>query len=109
MSLPRVVLVFDDDFERLLGMLRRRDIMRGLEPQFLVSGSLEYRQKFFDVEIDPNLSELSYDRIVAHMHKRASCLVREFMTPITATIPYDAHIRRLCAKWLTTTPACSRR
>ena len=52
MSLPRVALVFDDGFSDLLGLLRRRDIMRGLEPRFLVGGSLEYRQKLFDVEID---------------------------------------------------------
>ncbi len=31
LSLPRVALVFDDDFSELLGVLRRRGIMRGLE------------------------------------------------------------------------------
>ena len=42
-SLPRTALVFDESFSDLLGKLRRRDIMRGLEPEFLVTGSLEYR------------------------------------------------------------------
>ena len=40
LSLPRVALVFDEDFNDLRGFLRRRDIMRGLEPGFLISGSL---------------------------------------------------------------------
>jgi CBS domain-containing protein len=33
-SLPRVVLVFDEEYS-LLGIVRRRDILRGLEPEFL--------------------------------------------------------------------------
>ncbi|MBU0983642.1 MAG: CBS domain-containing protein [candidate division Zixibacteria bacterium] len=33
-SLPRFVLVFDEEY-RLLGLVRRRDILRGLEPEFL--------------------------------------------------------------------------
>ena len=94
LSLPRVALVFDDDFSDLLGLLRRRDIMRGLEPRFLVGGSLEYRRKLFDVEIDPNLAELSYDRIVAGIRKRADRLVKEFMTSIKATINHDDHIMK---------------
>ena len=62
-SLPRVILVFDG-IDVLVGYIRRRDIMRGLEPNFLVSQPLEYRQKLFDVSVDPNLSELTHDRVV---------------------------------------------
>jgi len=93
-TLPRVALVFDDDFSDLVGLLRRRDIMRGLEPRFLVGGSLDYRRKLFDVEIDPNLTELSHDKIVARIRKRADRLVREFMIPIKATIRHDDHIMK---------------
>ncbi len=94
LSLARVALVFDEEFNDLLGMLRRRDIMRGLEPRFLVSGSLKYRRKLFDVDIDPNLSELSYDRMIAHIRKRANRLVRQFMVPIKVTINHDDHIMK---------------
>ena len=93
-SLPRTALVFDEDFADLLGMLRRRDIMRGLEPTFLASGSMEYRRKLFNVEIDPNLSELSYDRIIARIRTRATRLVRDFMVPIKATINHDDHLMK---------------
>ncbi|NQT37088.1 MAG: CBS domain-containing protein [Planctomycetes bacterium] len=91
---PRVALVFDERRGELLGMLRRRDIMRGLEPRFMHSGSLDYQRKVFDVEIDPNLAELSYDKTVAGIRKRAGRLVREFMIPIKATIRHDDHIMK---------------
>ena len=94
LSLPRVALVFDDGFSDLLGLLRRRDIMRGLEPRFLVGGSLEYSRKLFEVEIDPNLSELSHDKTIARIRKRADLLVRQFMIPIRATINHDDHIMK---------------
>ena len=94
LSLPRVALVFDEPFGRLLGMLRRRDIMRGLEPRFLVSASMEYRRKLFDVEVDPNLSELSHDKILAGLKRRANRLVRDYMVPIQATIGHDDHMAK---------------
>jgi CBS-domain-containing membrane protein len=94
LSLPRVALVFDENFSELLGMLRRRDIMRGLEPKFLLSGSMEYGRKLFDVQVDPNLAEISSDKIVAHMRQRADRPVRDFMIPIPATIDYDDHLMK---------------
>ena len=75
-SLPRVALVFDDGFQDLLGLLRRRDIMRGLEPRFLVHGSLKYQQKLFEVKMDPNLPELSHDTRIARIRERSGRLVR---------------------------------
>lgn len=93
-ALPRVALVFDDGFGNLRGMLRRRDIMRGLEPRFLRSASLEYRRKLFDVEIDSNLAELSHEKVVARMRARAGRLVKDFVIPIKVTIDYDDHIMK---------------
>ena len=92
LSLPRVALVFDDDLEELRGLLRRRDIMRGLEPRFLVTGSLDYRRKLFNVKADPHLSELPFEKMIAHMRKRAERLVRDYTTPIQATIGHDERI-----------------
>jgi CBS domain-containing protein len=90
-SLPRVALVFDEDFNDLRGFLRRRDIMRGLEPGFLISGSLGYRRQLFNVDIDPNLSELSHDTLVSGLRTRAALLVRDFMMPIKATVNRSDH------------------
>jgi CBS domain-containing protein len=91
-SLARAALVFDKSFRKLLGVLRRRDIMRGLEPRFLDSRPLEYTRKLFDIETDPNLSELSYDKIIQHVREQAERLVGEVMMPIKATIDSDDHI-----------------
>ena len=93
-SLPRMALVFDEGLSTLLGMLRRRDILRALEPRFLVSGSLDYRRKLFNVDVDPNLSELSYDKMIAHIRKQADRLVKDCVIPIKATIDYDDHIMK---------------
>ena len=93
-SLPRTALVFDQGRTELLGMLRRRDIMRGLEPKFLLGGALDYRRKLFDVEIDPNLAELSHDKMIAGLHRRAERLARDFMRPIRATIGFEDHIMK---------------
>jgi len=93
-SLPRTALVFDETLTDLLGMLRRRDIMRGLEPKFLLSGSMDYGRKLFDVEIDPNLAELSHEKIIAGIRRRAERLVKDYMIPIKATIEHHDHIMK---------------
>jgi CBS domain-containing protein len=56
-SMPRVLLVFDTD-NQLLGMVRRRDILRGLEPEFHQDLGESHPEAHFKTEIDPNLSDL---------------------------------------------------
>jgi CBS-domain-containing membrane protein len=90
-SLPRVVLVFDDTY-RLLGTVRRRDILRGLEPSFLTSQPLEYRKKLFDVKMDPNLSMLSPERLLEGLRERAERPVRDVMQPIKVTVDFHDHL-----------------
>jgi CBS domain-containing protein len=91
-SLARVALVFDEEFTDLRGLLRRRDIMRGLEPGFLGGGPLDYQRKLFDVSVDPNLCELPDDKLIARIRQRARAPVAQFMIPIPATVEQDAHI-----------------
>jgi CBS domain-containing protein len=92
-SLPRVLLVVENG-EELVGILRRRDIMRGLEPRFLVSQRMEYRKKFFDVAVDPNLSELPFDRVVKGIQAQADRPVRDVMRGVEATIQPDDHVMK---------------
>ena len=51
-------------------------------------------EKLFNVEVDPNLSELPYEKIIAGIRKRADHLVKDFMIPIKATINCDDHIMK---------------
>ncbi len=90
-SLPRVVLVFDEKYQ-LVGLLRRRDILRGLEPEFLLEKPLDYRKKLFDVKVDPNLSEISFDKILEGVRKRADRPVSDVMIPVSGTADYNDHI-----------------
>ena len=92
-SLPRVLLVFDA-IEVLVGYVRRRDIMMGLEPKYLVVQPLEYRKKLFDVAVDPNLSELSADRVITGIREQAGRPVSDVMRPIEAVLQADDHIMK---------------
>lgn len=93
-SLPRWVLVFDEKYQ-LMGTARRRDILRGLEPEFLANKPIEDKKSLFSVEIDPNLSELSYDKLLDGMRKRAERPVSDVMRPIKTTVNYEDHIIKL--------------
>ena len=90
-SLPRWLLVFSSEGQ-LVGSVRRRDIMRGLEPKFLVSEPLDYRKKLFDVKIDPDLSELSYDHLIKEVREQAARPVKKVMKPLQVTIHHDDHL-----------------
>jgi CBS domain-containing protein len=90
-SLPRNILVFDEE-NRLVGWIRRRDILRALEPRYLVQQPLYYRKKLFDVKIDPNLSELSYDHVLKGLREQAKRTVGDIMRPIVETVDVNDHI-----------------
>ncbi len=95
-SLPRVLLVVDAE-GRLAGYARRRDIMRGLVPKSLVSEPAYRRKRLFDVGVDPNLSELSYDRIAHAIRERARRPVEDVTLPLDASLDADDHfIKAVC-------------
>ncbi len=91
-SLPRGVLVFDERYQ-LLGMVGRRDILRGLEPEFMAP-SLHQKQPF-GVAIDTNLSELSFDRMATRLRDRAERPVSDVMIPIKVTVQADDHFLKV--------------
>ncbi len=100
-SLPRVLLVFDHD-DDLVGIVRRRDIMRGLEPSFLVNQPLEYRVKLFEVAADPHLSELSselskevaLERVVKGLRDQANRPVGDVLRPIPTSLGPDDQVMK---------------
>ena len=92
-SLPRALLVFDQ-IHVAVGYVRRRDLMLGLEPNFLVSRRVEHPRQPFDVAVDPNLSELSYDRMVQGLRDRAGRPVSDVMRPIEAILDADDHVMK---------------
>ena len=99
-SLPRVLLVFDANHV-LVGYVRRRDIMRGLEPRHVVSRPLNYARKPFEVAVDFNLSELSYDHLVEDIQKQVRRRVHEVMRPIETTVGADDHVMKAIQEMVT--------
>jgi len=96
-SLPRALLVFDDD-QQLLGIVRRRDILRGLEPKFLRTMPIPHRKQLFEVEVDPNLVVLSSGRIAQAVREQAEHKVSEIMQPIVATVKRSDHLTKVIYK-----------
>ncbi len=90
-SLPRVLLVFEEDYT-LVGMVRRRDILKGLEPKFLVRKSLKARKKLFDGSEDHQFSKIDYKKILRGVLDNAERPVSEVAMPIQASINYYDHI-----------------
>ena len=90
-SMPRVLLVLDES-HKLVGLARRRDIMRGLEPEFLVTKPLRIRKALFDIEVDPNLSEMQFDKLIHGLVERSKRPVRDIMRPAKVFIDINDHI-----------------
>lgn len=90
-SLPRGILVFDEEY-RLLGIAGRRDILRGLEPDFLADKPLEFRMELFNIEIDAEQHAPFYERIMKAAGEQTRRLITDVMRPVGAVIDYEDHI-----------------
>ena len=90
-SLPRVVLVLDEQ-DRLVGICRRRDILRGLEPKSLLTQPLDYRKKLFNVAADPHLSALLSGHWSEGIADQADRPVSDVMQRLDASIDCDENI-----------------
>jgi len=93
-SLPRVILVFDEKY-RLLGLVRRRDLLRGLEPSFLSSPTAQADQDLLDFQSAGAFEDHSIDRVVSSIRERAERPVRDVMLPIAATADFNDNIMKL--------------
>ncbi|MBS1261958.1 MAG: hypothetical protein MAG453_01296 [Calditrichaeota bacterium] len=83
-SIPRVVLVFDETY-RLMGFVRRRDILRGLLPSYLLEDADEGIRSTYDIHVDPNLSDV-FAAEEGDIAEQANRPVSEVMNPIVHTI-----------------------
>ena len=90
-GIPRMLLVFDQA-NILVGILRRRDIFRGLEPKFLLHKELDYRKKLFDVQVDPNLSEMSPEQMMSGIKEQAKRPVTDVMHPVKIWVNHNDHV-----------------
>ncbi len=93
-SLPRAVLVTDEDY-KIVGMIRRRDILRGLEPRGFFGRRVHHPKYYFDIEPDLNLVEAAFDHLANRCLKQADEPVANYMVPIEHTVNYSDHILKI--------------
>jgi CBS-domain-containing membrane protein len=92
-SIPRVLLVFDEAY-RLMGFVRRRDILRGLLPSFFAE-SKSHLSSMFDLEVDPNLSEVFSGDGADQMRELAEKQVSSIMNPIVHIVDHEDHLLKV--------------
>lgn len=100
-SMPRVLLVFGDDDE-LLGCVRRRDILRGLEPQFHDELDTAHPEAHISAEIDPNLTDLiptlEPERLARRLERPVSDVVHELRAQVDVDDSLMKVVRELVGK-----------
>lgn len=93
-SMPRILLVMDEQ-DHLRGLVRRRDILRGLAPSFLVASFSDHPETLFDVEVDPNLTEMLSDRAPEKLRAQAETPVVDIAEHIPATVDAEDPLIRV--------------
>lgn len=93
-SLARAVLVFDEEY-KLLGMVRRRDIIRGLNPEKELEKPSKHSRSYVDIHTDPELLEISFNSLVNKLPEMADKPVSDIMTPVKTTLNSDDHIMKI--------------
>ncbi|NNL94376.1 MAG: CBS domain-containing protein [Xanthomonadales bacterium] len=93
-SLPRILLVFDSE-ETLLGLVRRRDILRGLSPRWFFKAEPDHPEAVFDVDMDENISDVMADKVIPRFRARAENSIEEYVQPIAGVVDPECSLIRL--------------
>lgn len=93
-SLPRILLVFNDQ-EVLTGMLRRRDILRGLSPRWFFGAVTDHPEDVFDTDLDQNVSEVLSDKAVSRFRERGELPITDYIQGISGVVQADDSLIRL--------------
>ncbi len=96
MSLPRALLVIDKN-HTLLGMIRRRDILKALEPKYMQPMAHHHQKELIDIEGSPELAALSAGKLINSIKAQATQKIDDIMLPaeLMFTAGYDDHIAKI--------------
>jgi predicted transcriptional regulator len=83
-----VVLIFDEEYN-LLGLIRRRDMLRGIEPKSLVS---------ILSKADDDEREAAVDKVIELIRKWAERPVSDVMRRLEHTLDYDDNLIEIADK-----------
>jgi predicted transcriptional regulator len=85
----RIVLVISAQ-NRLLGILRQQDILRGLKPALLAENATQRTDKFFDVQVDPNLYRFcGGSKALSRLQEQIERHIGDFARPIDVMLHHD--------------------
>lgn len=93
-SMPRVLLVLDDD-DQLLGCVRRRDILRGIEPEFHGELDKAHPEAHIKSEIDPNLADLIPTADGGKLAKKLERPVGEVVSELKGRVDIDDSLMKV--------------
>ena len=93
-SMPRILLVFDTN-NQLLGSVRRRDILRGLEPDFHHELETTHPEAHIKSEIDPNLSDLAGEDISERLEHRLERPIGEVVRELGGRVDVDDSLMKV--------------
>jgi CBS-domain-containing membrane protein len=96
-SLPRAFLVFNEAYE-LLGIVRRRDILRGLAPQLVERKRRSHPRKPWDLKADADPFEPGDGQLASRIRERAERPVGDVMQPIKITLQHDDHLMKIISE-----------
>jgi CBS-domain-containing membrane protein len=92
-STNRVVLVFDNAYN-LVGAVRRLNLLRGLEPNFLHREAKEQQKSWFPVKDDVSLSVVDEEKIEQHIKSRSESPIKEVMESIDEVLSVNDQITK---------------
>lgn len=86
-TLPRILLVFEEEGPgTLLGMIRRRDVLKGLSPRWFFKSEARHPEAVFDIEPDANISDVLADKVVSRFRDRMERSITEYIQPISGVV-----------------------
>ncbi len=93
-SLPRILLVFDGQ-DHMVGLVRRRDILKGLSPRWFFKSDASHPEAVFDIAVDENIVDVLADKAVSRFQDRSERAIDEYVQAINATVNTDDQLIRL--------------
>ncbi len=93
-SMPRILMVLDEN-SHLVGMVRRRDILRGLEPSFHTDIEATQTELSIPSDIDPNLAELMSEDDSARLSHRLDRPLSEVVREVPGQVNADDSLMKV--------------
>lgn len=96
-SLPRVLMVFNEKYQ-LMGIVRRRDIFRGLDPDALSQLLVKARKEASGSKDEHARSDSTFKKLGKRMEERSEQPVTDVMQRIQVTVNFDDHFIKVISQ-----------